>query len=98
MARKQCRIWWPEQLLYREPDTDLLLFGWSMNSANSADFVVAHATSAAKISAAVGELELQVMGGMICFIFSNVELILMNVSLKCVKFTLSFFPNSNNFE
>ncbi|KAG0482605.1 hypothetical protein HPP92_010689 [Vanilla planifolia] len=50
MARTQCRVWWPKQLLHGNPSSNLLLFGWCMNSFNSLDIVVAHAISAIEVS------------------------------------------------
>ena len=64
MGRKQCRLWWPKNLLSCEPSSDLLLFGWFAHSANSVDVVVAHAFSVPEFLVHLGQLELQVVKGM----------------------------------
>ncbi|CAM8878253.1 unnamed protein product [Rhodiola kirilowii] len=40
--RKKCRIWWPKQIVSREPSSNSVLFGWFVSSSSgSLDVVVA---------------------------------------------------------
>lgn len=59
MARIQCRVWWPIQLLDCGPISNHLLFGWCMNSVSSHDIVVAHAVSIVETSANLLQDDLQ---------------------------------------
>ncbi|XP_008804898.2 uncharacterized protein LOC103718037 isoform X3 [Phoenix dactylifera] len=60
MLRKKCRLWWPEQLLSSQPNSNLLLFGWYICSVNSLDIIVATAISPHEISPCLLQSSLQI--------------------------------------